>query len=166
MPFSEIVDAAEILRYYLRSFPGGGFHLCFRAQVFHCLDGGQPATYVITMIGRQVRLLLLAKEMRAQRVTPREMGQRLKLRGFAVGRAFAPRGQAALRTPGANAPTACGHRSGHEDNGRGRATGAGAADRGDVAGVEGKRQLVAQTFLALFIIPGAIRRGVGSPGEA
>jgi DNA polymerase III delta subunit len=56
--------------------------------VFHCLDGGQPATYVITMIGRQVRLLLLAKEMRAQRVTPREMGQRLKLRGFAVDRAL------------------------------------------------------------------------------
>jgi len=57
-------------------------------MVRQIIDGGQPATYVITMIGRQIRLLLLAKEMRAQRVAPREMGQRLKLPGFAVDRAL------------------------------------------------------------------------------
>ena len=56
-------------------------------MVKQIVDGGQPATYVITMIGRQIRLLLLAKELRAQRVSPREMGQRLKLPGFAVDRA-------------------------------------------------------------------------------
>ena len=56
-------------------------------MVKQIIDGGQPASYVITMIARQVRLLLLAKEMRAQRVAPREMGQRLKLPGFAVDRA-------------------------------------------------------------------------------
>ena len=57
-------------------------------MVRQIVDGGQPATYVITMIARQVRLLLLAKEMRAQRVAPRDMGQRLRLPGFAVDRAL------------------------------------------------------------------------------
>ena len=57
-------------------------------MVRQIVDGGQPATYVITMIARQVRLLLLSKEMRAQRVTPREMSQRLSLPGFAVDRAL------------------------------------------------------------------------------
>ena len=56
-------------------------------MVKQIIDGGQPATYVITMIARQVRLLLLAKEMRAQKVAPREIGQRLKLPGFALTRA-------------------------------------------------------------------------------
>jgi DNA polymerase-3 subunit delta len=57
-------------------------------MVRQIIDGGQPATYVISMIARQVRLLLLAKEMRSQRVASREMGQRLKLPGFAVDRAL------------------------------------------------------------------------------
>ena len=55
-------------------------------MVQQIVDGGQPASYVIIMIARQVRLLLLAKEMRAQRVSPREMGQRLNLPGFAADR--------------------------------------------------------------------------------
>jgi len=55
-------------------------------MVRQIVDGGQPASYVITMIARQVRLLLLAKELRSQRVTPGEIGQRLKLPGFAVDR--------------------------------------------------------------------------------
>jgi DNA polymerase-3 subunit delta len=55
-------------------------------MVRQIVDGGQPASYVITMIARQLRLMLLAKEMRAQRVAPREMGQRLKLPGFAADR--------------------------------------------------------------------------------
>lgn len=49
-------------------------------------DGGQPASYVIVMIARQVRLLLLAKDMRAHRIPPNEIGQRLRLPSFAVNR--------------------------------------------------------------------------------
>ena len=43
---------------------------------------GRPATYVITMIARQVRLLLLAKDLKAQRVAPQEMGSRLSSSGY------------------------------------------------------------------------------------
>jgi len=43
---------------------------------------GRPAVYVITMIARQVRLLLLAKDLKAQRVPPQEMGSRMSLSGF------------------------------------------------------------------------------------
>jgi DNA polymerase-3 subunit delta len=49
-------------------------------------DAGQPAIYVITMIARQVRLLLLAKDMRSRRVPQNEIGQRLRLPSFAVKR--------------------------------------------------------------------------------
>ena len=45
-------------------------------------SSGRPATYVITMIARQVRLLLLAKDLKAQRVPPQEMGARLSLSGY------------------------------------------------------------------------------------
>lgn len=45
-------------------------------------SSGRPATYVITMIARQVRFLLLAKDLKAQRVSPQEMGPRLSLSGF------------------------------------------------------------------------------------
>ncbi len=43
---------------------------------------GQPAVYVITMVARQVRLLLLAKDLKAQRVSPLEVGSRMKLSGY------------------------------------------------------------------------------------
>jgi DNA polymerase-3 subunit delta len=43
---------------------------------------GQPAVYVITMVARQVRLLLLAKDLKAQRVSPQEVGSRMKLSGY------------------------------------------------------------------------------------
>ncbi|MCH8827286.1 MAG: DNA polymerase III subunit delta [Chloroflexi bacterium] len=45
-------------------------------------SAGHPATYVITMIARQSRLLLLAKDLRAQRVPHQEMGSRLSLSGY------------------------------------------------------------------------------------
>lgn len=57
-------------------------------MVRRIVDGGQPASYVITMIARQIRLLLLAKELRSQNMEPREMGQRLHLPGFATDRAM------------------------------------------------------------------------------
>ena len=57
-------------------------------MVRRIVDGGQPVSYVIIMISRQVRLLLLAKELRSQKVEPREMGQRLNLPGFATDRAM------------------------------------------------------------------------------
>ncbi|MCL0029143.1 DNA polymerase III subunit delta [Dehalococcoidia bacterium] len=56
-------------------------------MVRQIVDGGQPVSYVITMIARQVRLLLLVKELRSQKVEPREMGQRLNLPSFAADRA-------------------------------------------------------------------------------
>jgi len=49
-------------------------------------DAGQPASYVITMIARQVRLLLLAKDMRTRQAPSNEIGQRLRLPSFAVNR--------------------------------------------------------------------------------
>jgi DNA polymerase-3 subunit delta len=46
------------------------------------LDSGNPPSYVMVMIARQVRLLLLAKDLRAQRVPKAEMGRRLSLSGY------------------------------------------------------------------------------------
>ena len=45
-------------------------------------SAGRPAVYVITMIARQSRLLLLAKDLKAQRVPHQELGQRLSLSGY------------------------------------------------------------------------------------
>lgn len=46
------------------------------------LDSGRPATYLITMMARQVRLLLLAKELKARGVAHTDMGRRLSLSGY------------------------------------------------------------------------------------
>lgn len=46
------------------------------------LDSGSPPSYVMVMIARQVRLLLLAKDLRAQQVPKAEMGRRLSLSGY------------------------------------------------------------------------------------
>jgi len=46
------------------------------------LDSGSPPSYVMVMIARQVRLLLLAKELIAQRVPRAELGRRLSLSGY------------------------------------------------------------------------------------
>ena len=46
------------------------------------LGSGRPATYIITMIARQVRFLLLAKDLKAQGVSPAQMGSRLSLSGY------------------------------------------------------------------------------------
>ena len=51
-------------------------------QAHQLLDAGRPAVYLLTMIARQVRLLLLAKELRAQKVPQAEMGSRLGLSGY------------------------------------------------------------------------------------
>ena len=50
--------------------------------VHQLLDAGRVPSYVITMIARQVRLLLLAKEIKAQGVPSDEIGRRLSLSGF------------------------------------------------------------------------------------
>ncbi len=47
--------------------------------VHQLLDAGRPSAYVLTMLARQVRLLLLAKELRAQRLPVAEIGKRLGL---------------------------------------------------------------------------------------
>ena len=46
------------------------------------LDSGRPAAYLITMMARQVRLLLLAKDLKARRVNQADMGRRLSLSGY------------------------------------------------------------------------------------
>ena len=46
------------------------------------LEGGSPTGYIITMIARQVRLLILAKEIGARRLSTGEASQRLKLSGY------------------------------------------------------------------------------------
>ncbi len=51
-------------------------------MVHQLLDSGRPAAYVLTMIARQVRLLLLAKDLKAQGVTAGQMGGRLSLSGY------------------------------------------------------------------------------------
>ena len=57
--------------------------------VHQLLDSGRAPAYVITMIGRQIRLLLLAKELKAQGVTPAEMGKRLSLARYPLEKTLA-----------------------------------------------------------------------------
>ncbi len=48
------------------------------------MDDGSPAAYILTMLARQVRLLLMAKDMTA-RATPREdIGRKLRLSGWVL----------------------------------------------------------------------------------
>ena len=46
------------------------------------LDSGRTATSILAMIGRQIRLLLLAKELRSQNVPSSDMAGRLSLSGY------------------------------------------------------------------------------------
>lgn len=50
--------------------------------VHQILQSGRPATYLITMVARQVRLLILAKDLKAQRTPPDEIGKRLSISGY------------------------------------------------------------------------------------
>ena len=43
---------------------------------------GRPAVFILSMVARQVRLLILAKDMRARRVPSAEHGKRLGLSGY------------------------------------------------------------------------------------
>ena len=46
------------------------------------LDSGRPPSYLLSMIARQVRLLLLAKDLKARGVPPAQQGRRLGLTGY------------------------------------------------------------------------------------
>ena len=48
------------------------------------MDDGSPAAYVLTMLGRQVRLLLVAKDMSARGAANDEIGRRLRLSGWVL----------------------------------------------------------------------------------
>ena len=48
------------------------------------MEDGAPAAYVMTMIARQVRLLLMAKDMKAQGLPQDEIGRRLRLSGWVL----------------------------------------------------------------------------------
>ena len=50
--------------------------------VHQLLESGRTPTSLITMIARQVRFLLLAKEIKAGGATPAEIGRRLSLSGY------------------------------------------------------------------------------------
>ena len=50
--------------------------------VHQLIDAGRPPTYVITMIARQVRFLIVAKDMRARGMQQDEIGRRLSIRGY------------------------------------------------------------------------------------
>ena len=58
------------------------------AAVETLLRDGRPAAYILTMIARQVRLLLLAKELKANRAQPSEQGRRLGLSGYPLQKAM------------------------------------------------------------------------------
>jgi DNA polymerase-3 subunit delta len=51
-------------------------------QVHQILSSGRPAGYIISMMARQVRLLILAKELKSRRVGGAEQGRRLGLSGY------------------------------------------------------------------------------------
>ena len=50
--------------------------------VHQLLDAGRPPTYVITMLARQVRFLIVAKDLKARGFRQDEIGQRLSIRGY------------------------------------------------------------------------------------
>ena len=60
------------------------------------LASGGSATYIITMIARQVRLLLLAKDLKAQGVSPAQMGPRLSLSGYPLRKTLEQEGRFTL----------------------------------------------------------------------
>ena len=47
--------------------------------IHQLLDSGRPPAYILTMLARQVRLLLIAKDLKARGVNPAELGKRLSL---------------------------------------------------------------------------------------
>ena len=61
----------------LEGRPGLGIRL-----INQLMDSGGAPSYLIAMMARQVRLLLLAKELRLQGVSPAEIGNRLSLSGY------------------------------------------------------------------------------------
>ena len=48
------------------------------------MEDGAPAAYVMTMIARQIRLLLMAKDMKSQGLPQDEIGRRLRLSGWVL----------------------------------------------------------------------------------
>ncbi len=50
--------------------------------VHQLLDAGRPPTYVITMIARQVRFLILAKDLKARGFRQDEIGRRIGVSGY------------------------------------------------------------------------------------
>lgn len=52
-------------------------------ELMHSLqESGRPVTYILTMLARQIRLLIIAKVLTANRVATADIGKRLGLTGF------------------------------------------------------------------------------------
>lgn len=51
-------------------------------MVHQILDDGSPPAYIIIMLARQVRLLILAKDLKAKRLPQDEIGRRMSISGF------------------------------------------------------------------------------------
>ena len=48
------------------------------------MDDGSPAAYILTMLARQVRLLLMAKDMTTRGVPKEDIGRRIRLSGWVL----------------------------------------------------------------------------------
>ena len=57
------------------------------------LDSGRAPSYLVAMIARQVRLLLLAKDLIAQGVSPAEIGKRLSITGYPLRKTLEQQGR-------------------------------------------------------------------------
>ena len=62
-------------------------------MVHQILQSGRSAGYILAMLARQVRLLILAKDLRARRVPANEHGRRLGLSGYPLRKTLEQEGQ-------------------------------------------------------------------------
>jgi DNA polymerase-3 subunit delta len=65
--------------------------------VHQLLESGASATYVISMIARQLRLLILAKDLKAKRVPAAEMPKRLGVSGYPMQKTLEQEGRFSMQ---------------------------------------------------------------------
>ena len=78
------------------------------------MQAGSSAGYVLAMLARQVRLLMLAKDLRRQGVAHDEMGSRLGVSGYPLRKTLEQGGCDRVRAPGGASPDACGDGPGYQ----------------------------------------------------
>ena len=80
----------------------------------HLLGAGEPPLKILTMITRQIRLLVQAKEMLEQGLSQAEIGRKLGIRDFYL-KDFIKRAQTVSRTWGKRAFTSSSTRTGNSN---------------------------------------------------